>query len=408
LLTLSLPLPALYSTDRLRLSLAPIATAAVLLAWLMARAADRRTARLGALPRRAALGLLGAVAFAGLFAEHKLIALRELVRFSLLLGLLAVATDVLSAGPRKIRSAALTLAVGVGACGWVAVLEAIGIVPGRFPLPGTTFNRAAVGFGWPNELAMFMALALPFSVCAVETAQSTWARMASIAGLGATVAGLAATFSRGSWLAVLGATLILLVGGERRFVLRVWGVALIAAAAMDPSSGGALRYRAEGTATDWVVTQRLALTATGLRMFREHPFLGVGPGAFGDNLDRFGPQVVGLWDYTGSAQNGYVHMAAETGAPGLIALVVLFGAVLLRLVRGARRGRRDPQVRPEEASLRRAVLWSFAIACSVSLVEWPFAEGIGQLIMLVAAMGFALERLRTARAIAPAGDKGAR
>ncbi|MCH7533591.1 MAG: hypothetical protein IIB36_17785, partial [Gemmatimonadetes bacterium] len=47
-------------------------------------------------------------------------------------------------------------------------------------------------------------------------------------------------------------------------------------------------------------------------------------------------------------------------------------------------------------SLRVTVFWSFAVACTIGFAEWTFAQGIGQLIMLVAAMGFALAQERVA------------
>ena len=40
--------------------------------------------------------------------------------------------------------------------------------------------------------------------------------------------------------------------------------------------------------------------------------------------------------------------------------------------------------------LRVTFFWSFATACLVSFFEWPFAHGVGELIMLVAGVGLAL------------------
>jgi O-antigen ligase len=84
-------------------------------------------------------------------------------------------------------------------------------------------------------------------------------------------------------------------------------------------------------------------------------------------------------------------MAAETGIVGLVALLVFLRAPFVSLLRGAKRARLDARISPDEARLRRALLWSFAVALTVCLVEWPFAHGIGQLLILVAAAGFALE-----------------
>ena len=46
----------------------------------------------------------------------------------------------------------------------LALLQAAGMAPSSFPIRGTPFFRATLGFGWPNELGMFLALSLPFAV----------------------------------------------------------------------------------------------------------------------------------------------------------------------------------------------------------------------------------------------------
>lgn len=391
IVALSLPLPALYSTESVRIAPAAAATAAVTFALFLRRGLDGRTIELGVLPRRPIILFLAAMALATVFAQNPLVALRELINMAVLAALLVVATDELTATPRRAQTLALAVAATVALCGALAVLEAVGVLPGRFPRSGTSFNRAALGFGWPNELGMFIALALPLAVHACAVARGFLGRALAVTGLGTTVLGLAATFSRGSWLAVLAATLVLLVAGERRFVLRVWIVALIAIVVIDAVSGGAIRGRITSITGDWAVTQRAGLMLAGLLMFRAHPIIGVGPGGFAENLDRYGPHITWLWDYIGSSHNVYIHLAAETGVVGLGAFLVFLAAAFVVLFRGARRARSNPRLSPAELSLRRALLWSFATACMVGMVEWLFAHGIGQLIMLVAAMGFALE-----------------
>jgi O-antigen ligase len=131
---------------------------------------------------------------------------------------------------------------------------------------------------------------------------------------------------------------------------------------------------------------------TGLLMFRAHPLLGVGPGAFEVGLQRFGPQIFGLWDYVASAHNLYIHMAAETGLVGLAALLGFLVTIFLVLLRSARREGGTSAREAEERSLRRAILWSFTTACVVGFFEWPFAHGVAELIMIVSAMGCALAR----------------
>ena len=173
-------------------------------------------------------------------------------------------------------------------------------------------------------------------------------------------------------------------------MLRFWLAAAVTFVVVDAGSGGAVTNRIAGTLQDPLVGQRFALTQAGLLMFLAHPLVGVGPGGFGESLDRFGIQVTGLYDFVGSAHNTYVHIAAETGVLGLIALVVLLGATALALLRTARRADAD--------LLSATVLWSFTVACVVAVAEWVFAHGVGQIIMLVAAMGLAVASASRARA----------
>lgn len=390
LLVLVLLAPAPYAGEELRISAAAVVTALVVFAWMARRGVDSSPIRLGTLPRRAVAGVLGAVGLSAAFALHPLPALRELASFALLLGLLVAATDGLLKSPARSRGLVLAVAGVVAVAGPLAALEAIGVLPGRFPLEGTSLNRATLGLGWPNELGMFFALGLPMTVYALQVAPRGWGRALAGCAVASATVGLVATFSRGAWIAVPAATLILFVAGEGRFALRVLGVAFVAALVVDLASGGIVRERLLGLPQDWVVEQRAALLVVGLLMFREYPVLGVGPGGFAGELERFGPQIPWLWDYVGDAHNAYIQMAAETGLLGLAAFLAFVGTTLLVLLRRTREARGCPATPREERALRRTILWGFAVACAVSLTAWPFAHGVGQLVVLVAAVGFAL------------------
>jgi putative inorganic carbon (HCO3(-)) transporter len=396
LLVLTLPLPAVYSSDTARLPPILFMTALAVFGWFLSRARDRRP--LLALPEALApiLALLAAVLLASAFADQIVPAFRETVNFILFAGLFAMAVDVFASDRRHVDEFATWIAVAAAGAGIAAGLEAAGFFPGRFFLAGTGFNRAAGGFGWPNELAMFLAISAPWLVYRARVAESATAKLLALSALAALGIGLAATFSRGSWLAVLLSPTVLLLVGERRFVVRYWTVLLLAALVADVATGGALSTRILSTAQDALVVQRLLLTGAGLLMFQSSPIVGVGPGGFGDALQRFGPQVSGLFDFVGSAQNGYVHVAAEMGVFGLLAFLYLIASTWLVLLRSARRARRssgeDTRASFRDRALRVALLWSFTAVCLVSFFEWPFAHGVGELIVLVAAAGRVLAR----------------
>jgi O-antigen ligase len=405
LLVFSLPLPAFYSTETARAAPALLVSGIVMMAWLLGRGTDARPLPWRALPWRSTLLLLVALLFSASQAQQPLSALRELINWIVLLAVMFVAITELSGAPHRIHALAHTIAGVVAVCGVLALLETAGIIPARFTRSAHTLNRAALGFGWPNELGMFMALGLPFSVYAYDVARSAQARTLARIGLAATLIGLVATFSRGSWLAVLMSSLLLIFAGERRFAGRIWASALIAGFVLDIMLGGAIRDRIASTIGDWVIEQRAALTLAGVLMFRAHPLTGVGPGGFAESLEEFGPGITWLWDYLPTAQNVYVQMAAETGTAGILALLVFLGSTLRVLLRGARGQPRAGTTTTAHADvcLRRTLLWTFAIACAVGVVEWTFAHGIGQLIMLIAAMGLAFNHATGAPAERPPG-----
>lgn len=384
-LLICLPLPALYATEEARLPAVLPLGALVVGAWILGegRGLEREWER--GVPSRGVAVLFGAVAVAALFAGSPGGAARELVNFALLLGLFLVAVDQVSLRPSRAETLARLLAVVAAGAGAAAVLESLGALPGRFPLAGSGLFRATGGFGWPNELGMFLAIAIPFSIHAVRSASGLGGRAVAAAGLALAGLGLAATFSRGSWLAAILSPGVLLLVGERRTALRIWGSGLVAVVAVDLFTGGLLSARVTSTTGDVLVAQRLLLMTAGLLMFQAHPVVGVGPGGFGDALDQFGVQISGLFDYVGSAHNGYIHMAAEAGVLGLAALLYFVGTTLAGLGRGLR-----PARHADARNLRATFLWSFTAACMVTFFEWPFAHGVGELIVLVAGAGIAL------------------
>lgn len=403
LLALSLPLPALITSDFARIPPAPLLTAAIIVAWLLHGVATRP--RLLPLPRRSALAFVLAVVLATAFASHRVVAARELVNLLLMIGLLVAATSELTCSPGRVRTLARVVAVTAGLAGIVAGLETMGAIPGRFRLIGTSLFRATAGFGWPNELGMFLAVALPLAVYGVRVARTALRKVAALALLAGAAAGLVATFSRGSWLAVLTAAPILFFAGDWRLPTRLLLGFAVGAVILDLALGGAIRERALATIEDPYVVQRAALMLTGVLMFLAHPIVGVGPGGFAESLSEFGPQVPWLWDYVGSSHNAYIEVAAETGILGLAGFLALLGTTLWILLKSARREARSEQVgvevpaptsdaprrRPVRGlTLRRTLLWSFAAVCTGSFTVWPFAHGVGQLAMLVAAMGLAL------------------
>lgn len=388
---ISLPFPALVSTESIRLVAAAPVTAAVVLGLALRWGKLGGPLLAGGMPWRSAL-LLGASALAAtVFALHPGAAARELLNLWVLLAFLAAATDTIARDPRVVRPLVFLLVTTAAVCGVLGVLEAARIIPGEFPRG--TFNRASLGFGQPNALGLFFAVVLPLAVHLAGSARSRAGRLLGGTAVALTVAGLVSTFSRGSWLAVLLGAGALTLARQGRFALRIWTWALLAAVAADLVTGGALRETVARTIGDWVIEQRLALMLAGVVMFLSRPWIGVGPGGYALELDHFGAGIPQLWDLQPTPHNAFVQMAAEAGVVGLLAFVAFMGAVLITLLRSAREAARTSDTAAavrEDRGIERAVLWSFSAALVASMAVQPFSHGPGQAVMLVAAIGLGL------------------
>lgn len=383
---LAVPLPAVLEIGDLRVAAAAPASLAVVAGWLLGRRSTRPPLPDLRHVHTAAFGLLAALTLATVFASSIAVSARELTNMTLLLGFFLLALDRArdTGASNRLIGVFITLAA---VCGVFALLEMVGVLPGAFPRWGTPYNRAALGFGQPNGLGVFLAISLPLTVHGVRVSKGAVRATAAFALL-ACAAGLFATFSRGSWLAVLGGAGALILVRDWRLLVHVAVGALILGVLLELLSGGMLTDTVQRTLTDWAVEQRAGLMLVGVLMFVAHPIVGVGPGGFAVELGTFGPQIPELWDYLPTPHNAYIQMAAETGIIGLLAYVAFLAACLIVLVRRANlaAARNSSE---HDISLRRCLLWSFATACCVGMVVWPFAHGTGQAVLLLLAAGLA-------------------
>lgn len=189
----------------------------------------------------------------------------------------------------------------------------------------------------PNELAGYLGLAIPLAAAAY-----LWARSASgkiLAGFATllTVVAMALTGSRGGWISlVAGLYLFALLAGIafRRTRLAAivsllcLGVILAAALAVPP-----LRARLTGSLAGGNSDMFRRLTWQGTeRIVAEHPWLGVGPGAFEFIYPKYARGGV-----TRMAHQNYLQMAAETGVAGGVAFIWLLLAFFWLAGKGFRR-----------------------------------------------------------------------
>jgi putative inorganic carbon (HCO3(-)) transporter len=266
----------------------------------------------------------------------------ELLKWAEFAALYFVAAQILSARHTWWVIGALILAgllqVGLGAYQFI---KQVG--PPAFLLAGR-FMRAYGAFRQPNPYAGYLGYLAPVAASLSLAGFEQWwhsrARHHLAAGLiGGVVAlalalGIGMSWSRGGWIA-LGAALIAVIGlRSRRTVFLMLAAGLVAGfvavglaqtgwlpasvTARVSDLGGYLvgpdPARTEITDENFAVLERLAHWQTGLRMFADRPWLGVGIGNYGDAYASYAPPH--WYEPLGHAHNLFINFLAETGVIG--------------------------------------------------------------------------------------------
>lgn len=219
--------------------------------------------------------------------------------------------------------------------------------------------RAYGTFGQPNPLAAYLELSVPILAAmvvlpAVHLGQVTASRFLQGVVAVAIVGGIVTIFltqSRGGWIGVTAAGLVLvgslppkvqagIVGGALTalaglFILGLGGV-LSDRLVSVLSAGG---ERVNVTSQNWANEERRAHWEAALNMARARPWTGVGAGGFNDAYREYTSE----WRFRvsrGHAHNGYLHMAAQAGAAGVVAFSIWIGSIFFKVMRAWRAERR--------------------------------------------------------------------
>jgi putative inorganic carbon (HCO3(-)) transporter len=228
------------------------------------------------------------------------------------------------------------------------------------------FMRAYGHFAQPNPFAGYLGLTLPLAYAltleALEVLRlRVWRTQAGIrralaqmmpyvafvASFVVMSAAMVMSWSRGGWVGLAAALIVITVIRSRAALISVIAVGLvvtylllIGGAQYLPSTlvkrvsdfvpylGGVDVTRVDVTDANWAVIERMAHWLAAVGMFSDHPWLGVGIG----NYPVAYPQYAqGRWrDPLGHAHNYYLNIAAEAGIIGLGAYLILFGACFVQ------------------------------------------------------------------------------
>jgi O-antigen ligase len=253
--------------------------------------------------------------------------------------------------------------------------------PEGFLIWGGHFLRAYGTFGQPNPYAGYLGLTLPLAyslaLCLpISRWLQGWGRVRSpfalreagegdrsvadtflpilaVVSAGLMLAAGYASQSRGAWIGIAGAFILVSVVRSRRaalvFAMLAAAVAIVAAlgafnllpatvvqrfADVVPVTQIPNIATAEVTDANFPAIERLAHWQAALAMWRDHLWLGVGSGNYPVAYPAY---AVGRWrDPLGHAHNAYLNTAAETGLLGLIAYGAFWLAALWLGWRAAR------------------------------------------------------------------------
>ncbi|WP_051914533.1 O-antigen ligase family protein [Thermorudis peleae] len=300
------------------------------------------------------------------------------------------------------------------------IQSVLGIAPASFAVTGGLF-RAYGTFGKPNPYAGYLELAglwlFPLALLRWQRVRAAYRRWQSTrlqgsaasgpvrrallrelafafwltAGVTASILGIGLSFSRGAWLGTAAALIVLVAFAPRAIkltlltgaILAVFGL-LLSGGAIAPAS---FRARAvqlveqlkpfdvrdvQVTPENFATVERMDHWQAGIAMFLAYPWSGVGVGNFNVRFPDFSPHP-GFRISQGHAHNYYIHAAAETGLPGLLAYLALL-VVALGTIRRA--------IRHSPTALGRA-LGLGALAATVALMTHNVVEDLHALNLSV-------------------------
>jgi O-antigen ligase len=187
---------------------------------------------------------------------------------------------------------------------------------------GSAFQRQVAFNINPNDAGLRLALSVPIALYLAATERNGW--LAWLYRLQIVVAGcgLFFTASRGALLA-LGVALLMIPLTFRMWTRRqrmTMGVAIafaaIAAITIVPSTAWQRMATAGTEIQSGTMNDRTVIWRTGLEVFADHPFVGVGAGGFGAGLQR-------KMSFSWAAHNTFLSVLVELGVIGFAIFLFL-------------------------------------------------------------------------------------
>jgi O-antigen ligase len=239
---------------------------------------------------------------------------------------------------RTIRRVVIAVAVAGAAFGAIAIATNGGQQEvSEFGRQAT--GRARAGFGSPNRLGEFLAMAIPCQIALIFRGppKLRWPMLLAVA---MSTAGLAMTLSRGALVGIAGAFLLLLAWRSfRRAFLIVAPIVLVATVMGLHPPGRVISLdvvfeRVTSIRYESGLNPRRVAYRNVPDVVADHPLLGVGAGSLESVAGRYGLIVERL--PLNNAHNVFLHIAAERGLISLAVFLWLLFAIARVLFQACR------------------------------------------------------------------------
>ena len=207
----------------------------------------------------------------------------------------------------------------------------------RFIAAGPEFpNRVRGAVGHPLTYGGQALLLASLATAIAIRCRGRW-RTGALVALGVLLAALAGTYTRSAWIGYVAAVAVIVAFTRARWLGAVAGGVAALALVMP----GAYRARALSIfdpQSPWN-RERVHMWEAGVRMFRDHPWTGVGLQDLHSLYETYKP--AGAVEPAGHLHSVYVQVAATMGVVGLAALVFLAAGLMRASSRALREARRS-------------------------------------------------------------------
>lgn len=204
-----------------------------------------------------------------------------------------------------------------------ALVDAPG-VPGRFGAMGFFTSRLTFG----HNATVLSSLLLGALVAGMVPRRRLWlVAGAAVLGLGA----VAVTFDRGAYLGVGAAAAVLALRSSAR--VRKALLPALAAVLLLAALHGGIRDRFTSAFSTGANSDRVFIWSTAVQIIRDHPLAGIGFANYPKVCNRYYDRTDPSFGMRTWAHNLELSTLAETGPLGLLAILWLFAAAFVALLR---------------------------------------------------------------------------